>query len=525
MDSVPGKTLKVSTGLTGDSSSRYFKPLDGNLAQSSARGGASLLISEAGCNAFRLLGIIILARLLMPEHFGLIGMVTAFSAVVELYKDLGFATVTVKEREITHEQVSTLFWVNAGIGFALSAVFAGAAPIISWFYADPRLLWIILAIAPSFLFGGLTVQHQALLRRNMKFSQLAVIQLAATGLSILISIVLAWEGFGYWSLVWREIIRPVVSAVGVWSMCHWLPGVPRFASDFKRLFQAGSHVTGFNILVFGSKSLDQILLGKVWGAAPVGLYKQAGVFLQLQNSLVTFPVTYVMTSALSVLQGDRVKYATYYKEAVSLLAFCQMPLAIFMVVYSESIVSVCLGQKWMPASLLLKILAAGSIFEAVASTTGIVMITNHKTREYLVLGAINSVAIIAGMLIGVNWGAVGIAAAIVMVSYVSFPFTVWYALKGTCVPPRQLYEAIVQPLSASIILGACLLVIQRFVGGGGGVGELVCSAVLAPAVYCGIWIMFPGGSQKLLGYLFKMRSTVEDLLARLRSQTTGVQEA
>ena len=209
--------------------------------------------------------MVILARLLMPEHFGLVGMILALTAAAELFRDLGLATVTIKEKNITHDQISALFWINVGVGVGLLLIFAGAAPAISWFYDDTRLLWVAGAISSTFLFGGLTIQHQALLRRNMKFTQLAAIQLISTGLSILISIILAWKGFGYWALVWREIVRSVATAVGVWLLCRWLPGIPKFGADVRKMFRSGSHVTGFNVLVFGSRSLDQILLGKFWG--------------------------------------------------------------------------------------------------------------------------------------------------------------------------------------------------------------------------------------------------------------------
>ena len=138
--------------------------------------------------------MVILARLLMPEHFGLVGMILALTAAAELFRDLGLATVTIKEKNITHDQISALFWINVGVGIGLLLIFAGAAPAISWFYGDTRLLWVAGAVSSTFLFGGLTIQHQALLRRNMKFTQLAAIQLISTGLSILVSIILAWKG-------------------------------------------------------------------------------------------------------------------------------------------------------------------------------------------------------------------------------------------------------------------------------------------------------------------------------------------
>lgn len=521
METVTGNTLKSGVDIEGTRAKWYFRNLDGNLGKASISGGSSLLVSEVGCNIFRLLGIVILARLLMPEHFGLVGMVMAITAAAELFKDIGLATVTVKEKDITHNQISTLFWINVGVGMALLLLLAGAAPAISWFYGDSRLLWVAGAVSSTFLFGGLTVQHQALLRRNMKFTQLAAIQLISTGLSVLVSIVLAWKGFGYWALVWREIARSVASAVGVWLLCRWLPSVPRFGADVGKLFRSGSHVSGFNVLVFGSRSLDQILLGKFWGPESVGLYKQAGTVLQLQYSLITFPITYVMTPALSALQSEPEKYCKYYKQALAFLAFCHMPTIAYFVVFSDSIITVILGQKWIQTAPILQILAIGSLFEAVVSTTGIIMVTSHKTHEYLLLGAINAVLLIAAFAIGVTWGAIGVAGAIMAFSFVSLPLVVWFSLRGTPILASQFYEAISLPLLATVIMSCCLFAIQFLLGVEHGFSEIAYSLVLAPLIYCGVWLLFPGGKQKLLGYLLYLRGAMGGLIARADSPSSA----
>jgi O-antigen/teichoic acid export membrane protein len=512
-----GDTLKDGLEVEEDRSKGNFRNVEGNLSKTSISGGSSLLISEVGCNIFRVLGMVILARLLMPEHFGLVGMILALTAAAELFRDLGLATVTIKEKNITHDQISALFWINVGVGIGLLLIFAGSAPAISWFYGDTRLLWVAGAVSSTFLFGGLTIQHQALLRRNMKFTQLAAIQLISTGLSTLVSIILAWKGFGYWALVWREIVRSVATAVGVWLLCRWVPGIPKFGADVRKMFRSGSHVTGFNVLVFGSRSLDQILLGKFWGAESVGLYKQAGTVLQLQYSLVTFPITYVMTPALSALQGEPEKYCKYYKQAVAFLAFFQMPLIAYFAVYSDSIIMVFLGQKWMQASLILQILAIGTLFEAVVSTTGIVMVTSHKTREYLLLGAINAASAITAIAIGVNWGAIGVAYSYMAFSYISLPLVVWFSLRGTSISAGQFYEAISLPLLATLIMSGCLFGIKFLVGAEHGFGEIAYSLILTPLLYCSAWLLFPGGKQKLLGYLLHLRGAVGDLVSRVCS--------
>src|SRR2546422_3681174 len=212
-----------------------------DLAGKSIRGGVSMAVSQIGCNIFRLAGTVVLARLLTPEHFGLISMVTALTAFAEMFQDLGLGTATIQRREITHEQVSTLFWINAGVGALIMLLIAGASPLISWFYGDNRLLWVSIAISSSFFFSGLTIQHQALLRRHMHFNRLGIILVSSTALSFAIAIYLAWQGFEYWALVWKEVSRAVVDAIGVWLLCRWLPGLPKATSGIGSFMRTGKH--------------------------------------------------------------------------------------------------------------------------------------------------------------------------------------------------------------------------------------------------------------------------------------------
>ena len=174
------------------------------------RAGAIAMSAEAIEFVLRLGSLAVLARLLIPEYFGLISMVMALTAIAERFKDLGLALVTVQRKEITYEQVSTLFWLNAALGLLIFLLIAACARPIADFYGDSRLFTITLVIATGFLWGGITIQHQALLRRQMQFGRLAAIQLSASVLSIVVAVVLAVLDFGYWALVAREVLRNVI---------------------------------------------------------------------------------------------------------------------------------------------------------------------------------------------------------------------------------------------------------------------------------------------------------------------------
>jgi O-antigen/teichoic acid export membrane protein len=504
-------STRASTGhALGD-----VKELKSDLASYSLRGSSSLAISEIGSNVFRLLGTIMLARLLTPEYFGLIGIMTALTAFAEMFKDLGLGIATIQRKEITHSQISTLFWVNLAIGVGLMLLVAASAPLLVWFYDEPRLLWIAFAISSTFIFGGLTIQHQALMRRQMRFPQLALTQVISTGLSTLVGILLAWLGFEYWALVWKEISRSIIQAAATWIFCRWLPGWPTRGAGVRSMFQTGSHVTGFNVLAFAARSLDTVLLGKVWGAEFVGLYKQAGLLLLMPVSLFSYPITNVMTSALSALQGESERYRNYYKKVVEFLAFGYIPCITYIAVYAESLVSLILGEKWLAASPVLQIGAGAVALEPIMGTCGIVMITCGRTREYMYLGVAQALFLAIAFCIGVNWGMLGLAWAGVVYAVVSLPFLLQYSFKETPISPHLFYEAIKWPVVASVVLAIAMISIRHLMQIQNLYMELLCSVCLAPLLYCSIWLIFPNGGAKLSEFFSHFQDAGKAILAKI----------
>ena len=241
----------------------------------SVRGGAIGLLSQGIMSALRLVSVVVLARMVIPEHFGLIGMVTSLTVLAERFQDLGLGDAVVQRKEITHQQVSNLFWANLCVSALLSTVVSLAARMVAWFYGDPRLTWITVAFACNFVCSGVAIQHQALIRRQMRFGQFATIQIVSVTFGLAVAIVMAMFGFGYWALIWKEIARSAMNTVLAWSFCRWRPSFPSRSVGIKPLLHFGYNVTGFNMLYYLTTNVDAVLIGKWCGAVSVGLYSRA----------------------------------------------------------------------------------------------------------------------------------------------------------------------------------------------------------------------------------------------------------
>jgi len=228
----------------------------------SVRGGALTLVAQAVKFALQLGSTIVLARLLTPEDFGLVAMVTAVTGFVMMFKDAGLSVATVQREEITREQVSALFWINAGLSVVLMIVVAALAPLIALFYSEPRLVGITLAISGTFVFAGLTVQHQALLRRQMQFKKLAVLEVASMVFGVATAITMAFLGLGYWSLVGMLAATAGANAVLAWIACAWIPGAPARSDGVGSMLNFGAGVTGFSVVNYFARNADNLLFSE-----------------------------------------------------------------------------------------------------------------------------------------------------------------------------------------------------------------------------------------------------------------------
>src|SRR5438477_3406776 len=203
VDLRENKIAAVDNGPLAYRDGQYFETdhLLDNLQGRTFRGGFLTLISQAVKMVLQVLSAAVLGRLLLPRDFGLLAMVTSITAFIGMFKDLGLSNATVQHAKITHGQVSGLFWINCALSFGVALVVATLAPFIAWFYHEPKLLAITLVLSGNFIFSGLTVQHQALLRRQMQFKTTAVIDMVSMVCGVATAIVMAGLHFGYWSLV------------------------------------------------------------------------------------------------------------------------------------------------------------------------------------------------------------------------------------------------------------------------------------------------------------------------------------
>jgi O-antigen/teichoic acid export membrane protein len=468
-----------------------------HLKSKSIRGGAFLMISAGVSLVLSIAATAVLARILVPADFGLLGMVFALTAIAERFKDIGLGRATVQKKELIHSEVSNLFWLNSALGIGICLSICMLSGVIARFYHEQRLTHIAMLLSFTFVFGGVTIQHQALLNRRMKFFATGVIDTGSQVVSNVLAIILALRGYGYWSLVWREVARSMLVAIGTFLACPWVPGFPDFERGVWPQMRFGRDITLFNIVTYFTSSVDQILLGRFSGASALGIYRQAFQLVMLPINQITSPIHNVSEPLFSALQDDAPKYRRGFQKTVSTLSLLTMPLAAGVFMCSKQIVALLLGQRWSGATDIVRILSVAAFIRPPITAVGFVMVTCGKTARYAVLGVLDSVALVAAVSVGVMWGARGVAVGHVAATYIVFLPLIWVALKDTPVELSLWLRAIARPAASSLLMVAMLYVMSSLIPFKSNLAALSAYVPAGVVCYFAGMMALPGGKRVL----------------------------
>lgn len=480
----------------------YFNTahLKANLKQRSVRGGAVTIAAQGSKFFLKLGSTAILARLLTPEDYGLIGMATVVVSFVEYFKDLGLSAATIQRAEINHQQVSVLFWINFGISCLVTLVIALLAPAIANFYHEPRLREITLGLAINFIFGGLTVQHQALLRRQMQFTSLAKIEVVSIAIGIITAIIAAYYGLNYWALVLMLMATAISNTVGVWFSCSWRPGLPRLDSGVRAMLTYGGNLTGFSLVNYFSRNLDNILIGRRWGSEQLGFYAQAYKLLLLPIQQINSPITSVALPTLSSLQTEPDKYCRYYYKAILLITTLGMPIVGFMFAAADKVILLMLGQQWLGAVPLFKFLIPAAFVGTFNVAPGWVFQSLGRTDRYFRIGTLIAIINTMIFLVSVRWGAIGVAIAYGLSQPILIIITINYCYSGTSLKVMDFVRTIFRPAFAAIGSAITLMEINHFIfpSHENLLLGLLIDFLVYGLLYLILWLVLPGGKRTLL---------------------------
>jgi PST family polysaccharide transporter len=434
--------------------------------------------------ALQILGAIVLARLLAPEDFGLVAIVTVVTSFAPLLIDFGLGDATTQRKDITQSQVSSLFWLSCGIGLAIALIVASSSRLIALIFGNPRLAPITVYSAFIFVLYGAANQHMALLRRTMQFGKIAIIQIVGTLIGTAVAILMAAWGDQYWALVFRPIATWVCVVLGVWVVCPWLPGLPRFDDEVKSMVGFGLNVVGFSVIYTVAGAIDRIALGLFYRTEDVGYYQNATTLYENSIRSTFGQLHTVGSAALSKLQSNPAALRQKYEAALSAVAFFMMPASAILSVTAQDLTVILLGEKWREAGVLLSILALRGIFQSIELSQGWLHLSigkAHRWRNWAIVTLVVQFITIVG---GLPFGAPGVAVAVVFTSVLLAVPSISYAGHPIGIGAAHVIRATGRQLIGAIGTAAGGWWLQTFaLGNSSGIARIILSAAFCGGIY------------------------------------------
>jgi len=381
-----------------------------DLGGAAAKGSAITLVSQAVRIGLHLTTIVVLARFLSPDDFGLVAMVMAIVGVSEVVRDLGLSTAAIQAPSLSQAQKSNLFWLNASSGlFFAVLVFLLATPI-ALLYDEPDLVIITQVVSVIYLVNGLAAQSRAELNRNLRFVSLSAVDVIAQATALLVAIVLAVTGAGFWALVAQQLTYSIGGFLLSAVLAKWVPGLPRRRSGTKGLVTFGIGVTGTQAVAALVRSADTIAIGLFYSAAATGNYNRAYQLVMAPLSQIAAPLTRVALPILSrAWKRDPALFDNYLQKAQLVGCYVTATIYCLVVALAAPLVTIALGEEWLEVVPILQALAAGGVFRAITQISYWAYLSRGESGKQFRVYAIFQPVLVLSVVAGLPWGPVGVA--------------------------------------------------------------------------------------------------------------------
>lgn len=374
-------------------------------------------------------GGIYLARLLTPEDYGLVAMLYIIFAVSSFLITGGFGLAIIREKTITERDKSTVFYFNIIVSISLYLLLWYSAPWIANFYERQELILLTRLMGLDLLFKSLTIVQVSVLKRNLKFKLLSIIEVISGIAVISIAVLLAYHGFGVIALAVKFFIGSLITSILLFSFHPWIPKGFINKESFKKLFAFGSNVMLLGFVNSISRNLNQVVIGKYFSTASLGFFNQGNMLKDNVATSLNDTVMNVTFPMLAQLQDDKERLKAGYKRIMGINTFAIFPIISILILTAEPLILGLLGEKWMGSIIFLQILGISGYVRHLHSINLNVLKVYGKGKDYLFQGFFRNALTIIGILIAVNFSVVAMAWAFVITEFLQLFINVYYSNK------------------------------------------------------------------------------------------------
>lgn len=353
------------------------------LKQKTARGLFWGFINNGSMQFLNLLFGIFLGRILSPEDYGMVGMLTIFSLIAGSLQESGFISALANKKEVKHEDYNAVFWFSSSISFCLYWILFFCAPLIADFYNEPKLIPLARFAFLGFFISSLGIIPSAYLFRNLLVRQRSIAMILALGTSGIVGVTLAYNGFSYWSLATQSLVYITILTTYVWLICPWRPTLKWSFRPIREMLGFSSKLLFTNIFTHINNNLFSVVLGRFYGEKEVGQFNQANSWNYRGHSLISGMVGGVAQPVFAQINNEPERQVRAFRKMLRFTAFVSFPAMLGLSLVAPELITITITDKWLASARILQILAIGGAFIPIVGLYTNLLISKGKSNIYL----------------------------------------------------------------------------------------------------------------------------------------------
>ena len=373
-----------------------------------------------GSMAMAFISNLILARLLLPEDFGVIGMLHIFIAISGAFMYGGFGDAIIQKKVVTHTDYSTVFVWNMVLSVFFYVILFFAAPAIARFYDMPDLCNVMRVYGLILILVGLSIVQNSILRKELKFKLLSIRNLTASFCGLVVGVVMAFMGFGAWSLVASALVNQLMNVILVWKISSWRPSLLFDKKSFKDLFGFGGMMMLTSLVDRTYANLQGLLIGKWYSADELGYYTQAAKLESVPNSTLSYIVTNVSFPVFAKLKDDKEKLLYGLRKNIKAITYLNFPLCMLLLVIAKPLIELLYGAKWDLSVPYFQLLCLSGMLYTMNSLNGCIVKALGKGKLYFIIHIVQRIVGLLLMFAGIRYSVKGLLFAVVLSQYINY---------------------------------------------------------------------------------------------------------
>lgn len=407
-------------------------------------------IGTFGAGIVSLVITMILARILSPSDFGLLELLVIFQVISETFVDSGFSQAVIRDDKATNKDLTSVFYINLILAFAIYALLYFAAPLISGFYEEPVLINLSRVVFLTIIFNAFSVIQNANFNREINFKTPARASLISVLIAGTIAVILAYNGFGFWALVANIVLYSFLKMFFLWTLSNWRPKGWISFQSIRKYFSFGSNLLAQGLLDKTVTNIESLLIGKIYTKSDLGFFSQARRLNSLITQQLTSVIQRVTYPVLAKISNEKQRLKEGYRKITGITMLFMIPLSFGVIVTADNLISVLLGSKWLPSVPYLQLWTVMGLFVSLHSNFTNIFLVLGKSRQLLFLSIIKQACKLLVILMFVRLSIMSLIWGIVIVSVITSVMYVYYGGKYINYSINELGRDLWQILMAAV---------------------------------------------------------------------------